>query len=48
VKHEEYVQKFEASDNLKFALSGDTVSENQAPLGKSQTAPTSGTQSGQR
>ena len=46
VKHEEYVQKFEASDNLKFALSTDTVAENQAPLGKSQPA-SSGAQSGQ-
>ena len=48
VKHEDYVQKFEASDNLKYALSGDTVSENQAPLGKAQAAATSGSQSGQR
>src|SRR5690349_15488155 len=45
VKHEDYVQKFEASDNLKYALSGDTVSENQAPLGKA--APGTGAQSGQ-
>jgi spore germination cell wall hydrolase CwlJ-like protein len=37
-KHEDYVQKFEASDNLKFALSGDAVAENEAPLGKSQAA----------
>ena len=33
-KHEQYVQKYEASDNLKWTLSGDTVAENQAPLGK--------------
>jgi len=46
VKHEDYVQKFEASDNLKFALSGETVSESQAPLGKPQPASTGG-QSGQ-
>lgn len=39
--HEDYVQKFEASDNLKFALSGEAVSDNQAPLGKSATATTS-------
>jgi spore germination cell wall hydrolase CwlJ-like protein len=45
-KHEDYVQKFEASDNLKFALSGETVSESQAPLGKPQPASTGG-QSGQ-
>ena len=37
-KHEDYVQKFEASDNLKFALSGDAVAQNEAPLGKSQAA----------
>lgn len=47
VKHEDYVQKFEASDNLKYALSGDTVSENQAPLGKAPAAAASGAQSGQ-
>ena len=47
VKHEDYVQKFEASDNLKYALSGDTVSENQAPLGKTPAAAASGAQSGQ-
>jgi spore germination cell wall hydrolase CwlJ-like protein len=45
-KHEDYVQKFQASDNLKFALSGETVSESQAPLGKPQPASTGG-QSGQ-
>lgn len=36
--HEDYAKKFEASDNLKFALGGDTVAENQAPLGKSAPA----------
>jgi len=36
--HEDYSKKFEASDNLKYALSGETVAENQAPLGKSQAA----------
>jgi len=35
VKHEEYTKKFEASDNLKWSLSGDTAAENQQPLGKS-------------
>jgi spore germination cell wall hydrolase CwlJ-like protein len=45
--HEDYVQKFEASDNLKFALSGDAVAENEAPLGKSKAAD-SGAQSGGR
>jgi len=49
-KHEEYVQKFEASDNLKWSLSTDTVAENQTPLGKSQPAApaAAGAQGGQR
>jgi spore germination cell wall hydrolase CwlJ-like protein len=33
--HEDYAQKFEASDNLKWALSGEAVAENEKPLGKS-------------
>ena len=37
--HEDYTQKFEASDNLKYALSADTVSENAKPLGTASTAP---------
>lgn len=40
--HEDYAQKFETSDNLKWALSGDAVGEKQQPLGKptaSATAP---------
>jgi hypothetical protein len=47
--HEDYAQKFAASDNLKWALSSDTVAENQAPLGKSQAASAggSGAQTGQ-
>lgn len=32
--HEAYEKKFDASDNLKWALSGQSVAENQAPLGK--------------
>jgi spore germination cell wall hydrolase CwlJ-like protein len=50
VKHVDYTQKFEASDNLKWSLSGETVAENQTPLGKSQAASSSagsGAQSGQ-
>ena len=48
VKHEDYVQKFEASDNLKYALSGETVSENQIPLGKaSSPVAAAGAQSGE-
>jgi len=34
--HEDYAKKFEASDNLKWSLSGDTVADNQQPLGKSK------------
>lgn len=37
-KHEDYVQKFEASDNLKYALSSDGVADNQAPLGAAASA----------
>src|SRR6476646_5025022 len=37
VKHEDYSNKFEVSDNLKWALSGDTVAENEKPLGKAAT-----------
>jgi spore germination cell wall hydrolase CwlJ-like protein len=51
VKHEDYEKKFEVSDNLKWALSSDTVAENQQPLGKSasSSAGTSATgASGQR
>src|SRR4051812_28853888 len=32
--HEDYVKKFEASDNLKFALSGQTTDASEKPLGK--------------
>lgn len=32
--HEDYAKKFAASDNLKFALSSDTVSDSQQPLGR--------------
>jgi spore germination cell wall hydrolase CwlJ-like protein len=37
-KPEDYAEKFRASDNLKWSLSGDTVAENQQPLGKPVTA----------
>ncbi len=47
--HEDYTKKFESSDNLKFALGGDTVAENQAPLGKAKAAdPSSGGAASQR
>jgi spore germination cell wall hydrolase CwlJ-like protein len=32
--HVDYTQKFEASDNLKYALSTETAAANQQPLGK--------------
>ena len=41
---EDYTQKFEASDNLKYALSSDTVASNEQPLGKS-AAPATGSSS---
>jgi spore germination cell wall hydrolase CwlJ-like protein len=37
-KPEDYAEKFRASDNLKWSLSGDTVAENQQPLGKPAAA----------
>jgi spore germination cell wall hydrolase CwlJ-like protein len=47
--HQDYTKKFEASDNLKYALSGDAVAENQAPLGKPKAPPpSSGSAAGQR
>ena len=33
----DYDKKFEASDNLKYALSSQTVAQNQQPLGKAST-----------
>jgi spore germination cell wall hydrolase CwlJ-like protein len=38
--HREYVDKFEASDNLRWSLSGDAVKENETPLGKAKPAAT--------
>ncbi|HEY4070792.1 MAG TPA: cell wall hydrolase [Sphingomicrobium sp.] len=37
-----YDQKFEVSENLKYALSSDTVAENEQPLGKASTPAASG------
>lgn len=34
----EYVDKFEASDNLRWSLSGDAVKQDEAPLGKPKAA----------
>ncbi len=42
MKPRDYAQKFTASDNLKWSLSGDSVAENQQPLGKSTTTGASG------
>jgi len=39
--HEDYEKKFDASDNLKWALSPETVGANERPLGK-PAAPASG------
>ncbi|HEX6662007.1 MAG TPA: cell wall hydrolase [Sphingomicrobium sp.] len=36
--HEEYAKKFDASDNLKWSLSNDTVGTDEKPLGRSQPA----------
>ena len=36
--HENYAKKFEASDNLKYALSGDTAAADEKPLGKAADA----------
>jgi spore germination cell wall hydrolase CwlJ-like protein len=36
--HEDYTQKFDASDNLKYALSSETVAETAKPLGTASTA----------
>src|SRR5690348_1679867 len=48
VSSEDYTKKFEASDNLKYALSSDTVADNQKPLGKPapSAAPTASTGGG--
>ena len=40
--HEDYVKKFEASDNLRWSLSGDASAANEKPLGKVDPAPASG------
>ncbi|HET7576478.1 MAG TPA: cell wall hydrolase [Sphingomicrobium sp.] len=40
--HEDYAKKFDASDNLKWSLSGNPVAENAPPLGKPVAAPETG------
>jgi spore germination cell wall hydrolase CwlJ-like protein len=42
VKPEDYSQKYGASDNLKWSLSGNTVADNQQPLGKPSASGPSG------
>jgi len=42
VKPQDYSQKYEASDNLKWSLSGDAVADNQQPLGKRSASGASG------
>jgi len=43
---EDYTKKFEASDNLKYALSADPVGDNQQPLGKPSAPDAAGTGAG--
>ena len=43
VKPQDYAQQYSASDNLKWSLSGDTVADNQQPLGKRPASGASGT-----
>ena len=38
----DYEKKFEVSDNLKYALSSETVAQNEQPLGKSASAASAG------
>ena len=47
VKHEDYSQKFAASDNLKWSLSNETVAADQQAFGK-QTTPSASGASSQR
>lgn len=44
VEHKDYTKQFDVSDNLKWSLSGDSVAQNQQPLGRT-TAPTATSQS---
>ena len=50
--HQDYASKFEASDNLRWTLSGEPVASNETPLGKADPAAATGggsaTQSAQR
>jgi spore germination cell wall hydrolase CwlJ-like protein len=48
--HEDYVKKFEASDNLKWAMSSEVTASSEKPLGKGTATPAPGSSSvsGQR
>ena len=48
VKAEDYSRKFSASDNLRWSLSGETVSQNQQPLGKPAASTSTSGASGAR
>ena len=39
--HQDYDKAFAISDNLKWSLSGDSVAQNERPLGKPSTSPAS-------
>jgi spore germination cell wall hydrolase CwlJ-like protein len=39
VKHEDYARQFDVSDNLKWSLSGETVAQDQQPLGRPAPGP---------
>jgi Cell Wall Hydrolase len=40
--HEDYVKKFESSDNLRWSLSGEPTASNEQPLGKVEPPPVTG------
>ena len=40
--HKDYVEKFQASDNLKWSLSSDVVAQDEKPLGKAKPEPVVG------
>ena len=40
--HEDYVKKFEASDNLRWSLSGEATAADAKPLGRTDPAPETG------
>jgi spore germination cell wall hydrolase CwlJ-like protein len=44
--HEDYEKKFATSDNLKWALSSETVGQNEQPLGKPPATPQAGNAAG--